>query len=139
VAAPAEPGIDLLVAALCVRLAEDDGPLGTDPVLRRRADDLVAAVRAGTGDDRLAELFTTLDAALREAGFARGLAPAQLRALPDRYGPLPGLDVHAVHTVLRCPAARRCLRVERATHATRLDPPICRVHGEPLQRERLGR
>lgn len=140
-AAPDEPraeqDIDRLIAALCLRLAEDGGPLTLHPAAQRQARDIVAAVRAGVDDDRLTKLFTDLDAVLRQAGFARGLTRAQVRAVPDRYGPLPGLDLHAVHTVLRCPGPRRCLRVERTTYETRLDPPVCRVHDEPMQVERL--
>lgn len=126
-----ERSIGPLLAALCVRLAEADSPLNRDPELHAKVRDIIGAVRKG-GDD-LDRLFEELDAAMRRAGFPRGLEPARVR-VTGSYRPLSALDVHAVHTVLRCPGD--CPRIERSTPQTRLEPPNCQVHDRRMRVER---
>jgi len=130
-----------LVAALCARLPERDGPLVADPDARAAADAIVGALRQGADDDALVALFAELDVALHRAGLAHGLGTGEYRADPPGggYRPLLGTQARAVHTVLRCPAERRCGRLERSTWATRAHPPVCAVHGTALQEERLRR
>ncbi|MCW2914231.1 MAG: hypothetical protein JWN52_2299 [Actinomycetia bacterium] len=134
-----QPTVPGLIAALCVRLAERDGPLTEDREARATADAIVAALRDGADDPVLAPLFAELDAALQAAGLAYGLGAGQFRtdAPGGRYQRLPGVQARAVHKVLRCPAERRCARLERATWATRANPPVCSVYGLALEEERL--
>ncbi|MDT7783545.1 MAG: hypothetical protein QOF58_1964 [Pseudonocardiales bacterium] len=126
-----ERSIGPLLAALCVRLAEENSPLAREP-LHAKVLAIIAAVRRG--DDDLGALFDELDTAMRQAGFPRGLEPVKVRAEPGKYGRLPGLDVHAVHARLLCPGD--CPRVERSTPRTRLEPPLCQVHDRRMRVER---
>jgi hypothetical protein len=135
------PTVPELVAALCARLAEQDGPLVTDEDARAAADTIVAALREGTEYTALADLFAELEGALRRAGLAHGLGAGGFRVDPPGggYRQLLGAQARAVHKVLRCPAERPCERLERDTWATRAQPPLCAVHGGPLLVERLRR
>ncbi|MGI5240777.1 hypothetical protein [Dactylosporangium sp. CA-139066] len=130
------PGVEQLVGALCLRLGERGGPLAEDSASRAAAEAVVAAVRDGAAEPALRELFARLEAALHKAGLPHGLGAGGFRGEAGGYQRLPGGPGHAIHRVLRCPAPNRCARTERATWATRDDPPVCAVHGAALEPER---
>ena len=93
-----QPTIGALVAALCARLGEGDGPLVDDEDIRSLAAAAVAAVRDGTAEPALRALFEQLEAAMRRAGLAHGLGASGHRADPPvRYQGLPGLQLSLIH------------------------------------------
>jgi hypothetical protein len=133
-----EPTVAELVGALCTRMGEPGGPLAEDQNAQVAAERVVEAVHGGAGEAELRALFAQLDAALREAGLGNGLGAGGFRTeSPGRYQRLPGMQGRAVHKVLACPAADRCARLERPTWTTRTNPPVCALHGLPLQERRL--
>ncbi|PSL43002.1 hypothetical protein B0I31_1339 [Saccharothrix carnea] len=114
-------GADPRVAQLCLRLADDTGPLAKPGPLRDLAVQAAQAIRTGadTADDDLDRLDDML---LRE-GYAAGLGASRSSRLPGLGGGHPLLEV------LTCPADR-CDRVEPPTGA----PPMCAVLRRPLRR-----
>lgn len=124
-----------LVAALCIGLDEDQGPLAPGGAARPSAEAVVAAVRAGASDEILAARFADLDQALADTGVAGGLDAGAFRSDTVGYRRLPGVTARAIHTVFRCPGEPRCARLEPAGRAARQNPPTCAVHGGPLEQE----
>lgn len=112
------------VGQLCVRLAEQRGPLAAAGPMRDLALRIAAAIR----DEASAALSDDLDALedlLLRAGYTAGLSPSRTPA-PD----LPGIGGgHPQLTVFACPA-HACLRVEPPDD----DVPLCRILDRPLRR-----
>lgn len=124
-----------LMAALCVALDEEEGPLSPAGGARQSAEAVVAAVREGAGDEVLTARFADLDQTLADAGVAGGLDAGAFRSDAAGFRRLPGVAARAIHTVFRCPGEPRCARLEPAGRAARQNPPTCAVHRALMEQE----
>lgn len=124
-----------LIAALCVGLGEEEGPLSPAGGARLAAEAVVAAVREGAGDEVLTARFADLDRVLADVGVAGGLDAGAFRSDTAGFRRLPGVTARAVHTVFRCPGEPRCARLEPAGRAAQQNPPTCAVHEALLEQE----
>jgi hypothetical protein len=127
------------IARLCVRLTETDGPLARDGGPRAKADEIVAAMRAGADESRLGELLSQLDDALRAAGYAAGLGQYRTGAAESdlAFGRIHGLDEHPVEELLVCPGERQCRRAELPTWDLVRPDPLCTVYSRSLRPQQV--
>lgn len=131
------------IAALCLLLAERDGPAHTDPDVMaavERTRELLASASASASAPAPspAQLDAALDAlneALRRAGYAAGLnGHARVGAIPGRTHPdIPG--VRPMIKVAVCPGEVPCTRREPAKDLW--PAPPCALNGVRMRRERL--
>jgi len=118
------------VAQLCVRLAQESGPVATPGPMRDLAIRIAGEICGGRAPEELDDELDELEDLLLRAGFTAGLSPAR-----SQYTALRGVgDGHPVLEVLACPAGT-CTRVELPTAAG--DEPACHVLGQSLRRVRL--
>src|ERR1700710_1316588 len=115
------------VAQLCVRLAQESGPLTTPGPMHDLAIQIAGEIRGGRAPEELDDELDELEDLLLRAGFTAGLSPAR-----SQYAVLPGAGDG--HPVLACPVGT-CTRLEPPTAAGA--EPTCRVLGRLLRRVRL--